>query len=64
MRLHHENDTHSVPSVVRAKLFQAFLISGGPNGRLAKGDELLEMAFLGDGLENGDHDFLEAPTVL
>lgn len=31
---------------VRAKLFQAFLLSGGPNGRLAKGDALVELEFL------------------
>ena len=52
-------------SVVRVKLFQAFLLSGGANGRLARGDELLEMEFMeGDGLEDIDHEFLEPPTRL
>jgi hypothetical protein len=47
------------------KLFQAFLLSGGANGRIARGDELLEMEFMeGDGLEEIDHEFLEPPTVL
>ena len=52
---------------VRAKSFQAFLLSGGPNGRLARGDELFEMEFT-----EGDREFysspdpkcLEAPTSL
>ena len=51
--------------VVRIKVFQAFLLSGGVNGRLAKGDEVLEMEFVeGDDLEEIEHEFLEPPTVL
>lgn len=37
-------------------------MSGGPNGRLSRGDELIEMEFFG--LNDGDHEFLEAPTCL
>ena len=33
--------------VVRVKLYQAFLLSGGANGRIWRGDELLEMEFMG-----------------
>jgi hypothetical protein len=52
-------------SVVRVKLFQAFLLSGGANGRLARGDELVEMEFVeGEGVEDFDHDYLEPPTLL
>ncbi len=51
-----------LPSIVRVKLYQAFLMSGGPNGRLYRGDELIEMEFLGS--DGGDHEFLEAPTCL
>ena len=50
-------------SVIRVKLYQAFLMSGGVNGRLSRGDELIEMEFLGRE-EVGDHEFLEAPTTL
>lgn len=48
--------------IIRVKLYQAFLMSGGPNGRLSRGDELIEMEFFG--LDDGDHEFLEAPTCL
>jgi hypothetical protein len=48
--------------IIRVKLYQAFLMSGGANGRMSRGDELIEMEFLG--LEDGDHEFLEAPTSL
>ena len=48
--------------VVRVKLYQAFLLSGGANGRIWRGDELLEMGFMG--AEDEDHEFLEAPTAL
>jgi hypothetical protein len=59
------NRSLDVCSIVRVKLFQAFLLSGGANGRIARGDELLEMEFMeGDGLEEIDHEFLEPPTVL
>ena len=52
-------------SVVRVKLFQAFLLSGGANGRLSRGDEMVEMEFVeGEGLEEIDHEFLEPPTKL
>lgn len=44
------------------KLYQAFLLSGGANGRLWRGDELVEMEFVGS--EDEDHEFLEAPTAL
>jgi hypothetical protein len=58
-------DLSLLSSFVRVKFYQAFLLSGGTNGRLARGDELLEMEFLeGEGLEDGSHEFLEAPTVL
>lgn len=47
--------------MIRAKLYQAFLFSGGTNGRMSSGDELIEMEFLG--LDEGtDHEFLESPT--
>ena len=48
------------------KLFQAFLLSGGPNGRLARGDELVELEFIeGDCANEGvDHEYLEPPTLL
>jgi hypothetical protein len=52
----------SLFSIIRVKLYQAFLMSGGPNGRLSRGDELIEMEFFG--LDDGDHEFLEAPTCL
>lgn len=51
-----------ISRIVRVKLYQAFLLSGGPNGRLSRGDELIEMEFMGMG--DGDHEFLEAPTSL
>jgi hypothetical protein len=38
-------------------------MSGGSNGRLYRGDELIEMEFVGLE-EDGDHEFLEAPTSL
>ncbi|EEC44904.1 predicted protein [Phaeodactylum tricornutum CCAP 1055/1] len=34
---------------VRVKLFQAFLLSGGSNGRIARGNALVELEFLGLG---------------
>jgi hypothetical protein len=46
------------------KLFQAFLLSGGPNGRLARGDELVELEFVGDGPDEIDRAYLEPPTLL
>jgi hypothetical protein len=52
-------------SVVRVKLFQAFLLSGGSNGRLARGDALVEMEFIeGSGAEEVDVELLEPPTFL
>jgi hypothetical protein len=52
-------------SVVRVKLFQAFFLSGGFNGRLARGDELVEMEFIdGSGGEEADLELLEPPTFL
>jgi hypothetical protein len=51
--------------MVRVKLYQAFLLSGGPNGRLAIGDELLLMEFSkGDDIEDVQNEFLELPTSL
>lgn len=35
-------------ATVRAKLFQAFLLSGGPSGRLMRGDAIVELDFLGN----------------
>lgn len=48
------------------KLFQAFLLSGGANGRIAKGDELVELEFVeGNCAAEGlDHEYLEPPTLL
>lgn len=31
---------------VRVKFLQAYLLSGGPNGRLARGDAMIEMDFI------------------
>jgi hypothetical protein len=51
--------------IAKVKIFQAFLLSGGANGRLARGDEVFEMEFAdGDSLENLDPRFLEVPTSL
>jgi len=52
--------------MVRAKLYQAFLLSGGPHGRLACGDELLLMEFSeGEGAEDVQNFVLfQAPTSL
>jgi hypothetical protein len=45
---------------VRAKLFQAFLLSGGPSGRMARGDALVELEFLDPVLnDDGDDEELE-----
>jgi hypothetical protein len=50
---------------VRVKLYQAFLLSGGPHGRLACGDELLLMEFSAEkGAEDVPSDFFQAPTSL
>mmetsp|Transcript_1800 Transcript_1800/g.4063 ORF Transcript_1800/g.4063 Transcript_1800/m.4063 type:complete len:976 (-) Transcript_1800:44-2971(-) len=50
---------------VKVKLFHAFLVSGGPNGRFARGDELIDMEFVnGDVESNADATFLEVPTAL
>ena len=48
------------------KFFQAFLLSGGPNGRLARGDELVELEFVEGKYseEVVDHAYLEPPTLL
>mmetsp|Transcript_17713 Transcript_17713/g.32760 ORF Transcript_17713/g.32760 Transcript_17713/m.32760 type:complete len:500 (+) Transcript_17713:2-1501(+) len=51
--------------IVRVKLYQAFLLSGGPNGRLVSGDELLLMEFSkGEGVEDVQNESLEPPTAL
>ena len=51
--------------VIKVKLFHAFLVSGGPTGRLARGDELIDMEFVnGDVLPDTDTTFLEIPTAL
>ncbi|KAL3932089.1 MAG: hypothetical protein SGBAC_011013 [Bacillariaceae sp.] len=50
---------------VKVKLFHAFLVSGGPNGSFARGDELMDMEFInGDIVPNADTTFLEVPTAL
>lgn len=50
---------------VRVKLYQAFLLSGGPQGRLACGDELLLMEFsAGEGVEDVQNVFFQPPTSL
>lgn len=38
-------------------------MSGGSRGRLFRGDEIIEMEFIGID-EDGTHEFLEAPTSL
>lgn len=56
---------HESGRIVRVKLYQAFLLSGGPYGRLASGDELLLMEFSkGDTVEDVQNEFLELPTSL
>jgi hypothetical protein len=51
--------------IVSVKLYQAFLLSGGPSGRLASGDELLLMEFAkADGVEDIPNESLEPPTSL
>jgi hypothetical protein len=49
--------------MIHVKLYQAFVLSGGSNARLYRGDELIEMEFFGME-EDGDRVFLEAPTLL
>lgn len=45
---------------VRAKLFQAFLLSGGPSGRFARGEALVGLEFLDPVLnDDGDDEELE-----
>jgi hypothetical protein len=49
--------------IVRVKLYQAFLLSGGPYGRLASGDELLLMEFSkAEGVEDVRIEALEPPA--
>jgi len=51
--------------IVRVKLYQAFLLSGGQYGRLACGDELLLMEFSArDGADDAQDLFSQAPTSL
>jgi len=51
--------------IVRVKLYQAFLLSGGQYGRLACGDELLLMEFsAGDGTDDAQDTFSQPPTSL
>eukprot|EP00980_Cylindrotheca_fusiformis_P007053 scaffold1481_cov137-Cylindrotheca_fusiformis.AAC.7 len=60
-----ESSEPEVILVVRAKLFQAFLLSGGANGKLARGDEVFEMEFAdGDSVDQSELRFLEVPTSL
>jgi hypothetical protein len=55
----------SIKRVVRVKLYQAFLLSGGPYGRLARGDELVLMEFSkGEDMEEVQNITLELPTSL
>lgn len=49
--------------MIRVKLYQAFVMSGGSNARLYRGDEIIEMEFCGME-EAGEHEFLEAPIAL
>jgi hypothetical protein len=45
---------------VRAKLFQAFLLSGGPSGRMARGEALVELEFMDPVFhDDGDDEELE-----
>ena len=47
------------------KLFQAFLLSGGTNGRLTRGDALVEIEFFdGDSVDVSSQVRLEPPTLL
>jgi hypothetical protein len=39
---------------VQAKLYQAFLMSGGPSGRIARGDALVELVFVETKVEPDD----------
>jgi hypothetical protein len=49
--------------IVRVKLYQAFLLSGGPHGRLASGDELLLMEVSkAEGVEDVNIEALEPPA--
>ncbi len=51
--------------IVRVKLYQAFLLSGGTQGRLACGDELLLMeCSAGEGAEDVQNVFFQPPTSL
>ena len=51
--------------IVRVKLYQGFLLSGGQYGRLASGDELLLMEFSKpDDVEDVENEALEPPTSL
>lgn len=61
-----KGSTEEALMFVKVKSFQAFLLSGGPNGRLARGDELLEMEFTEGDKKSSNHDpkFLELPTSL
>lgn len=36
----------SIHRTVRVKFLQAYLLSGGSNGRLAKGDAMIELDFI------------------
>lgn len=45
-------------SMVRANFLQSFLLSGGPHGQVAKGDELVEMEFLEGGFGEETFDLM------
>lgn len=70
MSNHHSSSSDESKSeillIIRVKLYQAFLLSGGPHGRLAYGDELLLMEFsVGEGAEDVQNYVLfQAPTSL
>jgi hypothetical protein len=51
-----DDTTPEILISVRAKLFQAFLLSGGPSGRMARGDALVELEFLGEPVDDDDGD--------
>eukprot|EP00531_Pseudo-nitzschia_arenysensis_P017447 CAMPEP_0116151002 /NCGR_PEP_ID=MMETSP0329-20121206/19862_1 /TAXON_ID=697910 /ORGANISM="Pseudo-nitzschia arenysensis, Strain B593" /LENGTH=1098 /DNA_ID=CAMNT_0003647581 /DNA_START=94 /DNA_END=3391 /DNA_ORIENTATION=- len=59
------NSEEEILLIVRVKLYQAFLLSGGTQGRLVCGDELLLMeCSAGEGAEDVQNVFFQPPTSL
>lgn len=59
------NFVSSIYRIVRVKVYQAFLLSGGQSGRIASGDELLLMEFSkAEGVEDVPIETLEPPASL